>query len=720
MTSTFLGYEFYARDLPKSLQRVASEPVNKRDKDYYDANIGKVTSIDDFVGNYRLFSYAMKAFGMDDLTYAKGLIKKVLASDLSDPTSLANRLTDPRFKTLAQNFGFATNGTVAKTSIQSAAQQDATAALFATKTTGLDPDTEKAATTYYKANIGAITSFAALAKDQKLYSYVLTAYGVDPTAPQATLAALAESSLADPKSAVNATTGAGYLAMHDAFNVGATGLATVPMPAAQTKKAIAATVQAYAATIASTTAAQTAAKAETTYYGSTITDITSVDGLLSDTRLKAYVIKAFNLPAGTDDLTLRSILTSDTSDPTSVANRSANPAYKDMAAAFGFAADGTLKAVPLLQTADQRQSTVGLYEARQTADTPEAATATAYYEAHIGAVGSVADLEKDQQLYNYVLAAYGVDPATSQADVENVLEAGTGTTTSVIEQTPLANGLAFAQAFNVDANGNATDALQAQGGDSLIAATKAYLRLAKTDTASQAAARTETNYYKAAIATVTSVSDLLADPRLVAYVKTAYGLPASTTASQLRSTMTSDPTAAKSAATKLGGNYPAVAAAFNFSATGLPGHQTVQRAQTRFQIGVTDAGYTQQSLETEAGNQNPGIKLALYLRDKGPNITNPYDILADKALTQVFQTILGVTTFGTKADIDVQGKFISSRINYTDLRDPKKLETLVQRFAALYDIANPDSTSSNAIALLFGSNADSTTSNTSSITVPTV
>ena len=146
----------------------------------------------------------------------------------------------------------------------------------------------------------------------------------------------------------------------------------------------------------------------------------------------------------------------------------------------------------------------------------------------------------------------------------------------------------------------------------------------------------------------------------------------------------------------------------------------MQQAQTRFQRNATEAGYVQQSLETEAGQQNEGIRLALYLRDKGPDITNAYDILADKALTQVFQTILGLSTFGSKADIEVQAKYISSKVDFADLRDPKKLSTMVQRFAALYDIANPDTTNSDTIALLFGSGAGSTTSSTPSITPHTV
>ncbi len=45
---------------------------------YYLANIGKVKTVAQFVNNYQLFSYAMKAFGLSDMTYAKGLMTKVL------------------------------------------------------------------------------------------------------------------------------------------------------------------------------------------------------------------------------------------------------------------------------------------------------------------------------------------------------------------------------------------------------------------------------------------------------------------------------------------------------------------------------------------------------------------------------------------------------------------------------------------------------------------
>src|SRR5260221_14696157 len=49
----------------------------------------------------------MKASGMEDMTYAKAFMRKVLTEGTDDPKSFANTLTDPRYKTFAETFNFA-------------------------------------------------------------------------------------------------------------------------------------------------------------------------------------------------------------------------------------------------------------------------------------------------------------------------------------------------------------------------------------------------------------------------------------------------------------------------------------------------------------------------------------------------------------------------------------------------------------------------------------
>jgi hypothetical protein len=94
----------------------AADPTVARETAYFKANISKVTTAADFINNYQLFSYAMKAYGLSDMTYAKGLMQKVLDGGVSDSNSFANKLSDPRFKAFATAFDFTGKGAAAVTS----------------------------------------------------------------------------------------------------------------------------------------------------------------------------------------------------------------------------------------------------------------------------------------------------------------------------------------------------------------------------------------------------------------------------------------------------------------------------------------------------------------------------------------------------------------------------------------------------------------------------
>ncbi|WP_050783445.1 DUF1217 domain-containing protein [Methylobacterium nodulans] len=96
MTSTFASYQLITRDPTTALKRKAANPTIARDTAYYNANIGKVKSIDDLLGDQRLYAYAMKAHSLEDMTYAKAFMRKVLTEGVDSPTSFASRLTDPR------------------------------------------------------------------------------------------------------------------------------------------------------------------------------------------------------------------------------------------------------------------------------------------------------------------------------------------------------------------------------------------------------------------------------------------------------------------------------------------------------------------------------------------------------------------------------------------------------------------------------------------------
>lgn len=107
--TTNTDYQLIVRDMPASLKRVSEEPVIARETEYYLENISKVKSIEDFLADDRLFSYAMKAHGLEEMDYAKGLIRKVLEGGTEDDDALANKFTDSRYKAFAEAFDFKTH-----------------------------------------------------------------------------------------------------------------------------------------------------------------------------------------------------------------------------------------------------------------------------------------------------------------------------------------------------------------------------------------------------------------------------------------------------------------------------------------------------------------------------------------------------------------------------------------------------------------------------------
>lgn len=110
MLTTYASYRLVAADLDRSMQRAASEPVAAREIAYWKETIGEVKSIDDLVGDRRLFAFAMKAFGLGDMAYAKAFVRKILEGGVADEASMANRLADPRYRQFAKTFDFARLG----------------------------------------------------------------------------------------------------------------------------------------------------------------------------------------------------------------------------------------------------------------------------------------------------------------------------------------------------------------------------------------------------------------------------------------------------------------------------------------------------------------------------------------------------------------------------------------------------------------------------------
>jgi hypothetical protein len=206
----------------------------------------------------------------------------------------------------------------------------------------------------------------------------------------------------------------------------------------------------------------------------------------------------------------------------------------------------------------------------------------------------------------------------------------------------------------------------------------------------------ETAYYKENIGKVKSIDDFMKDDRLYRYAMKAYGLEDMAYAKAfIRKILTEGVKDDNSMAnTLVDKRYKEFATAFDFAALG-----DKTTAQDVVKTGVPDK-YVRQTLEEEAGDQNEGVRLALYFARKAPTITSAYEILGDKALLQVAQTALGIPPETSRADIDKQAKMIEERLDIESLSDPEELEKFLTRFTAMHEMKNPSQGSASSIASL--------------------
>lgn len=192
MLTAATGYRLIASDLTRSLAATAKKPDVARETAYYLANIGKVTSIDDFLADDRLFSYAMKAFGLGEMTYAKAFMRKVLSEGVDNRNSFANKLVDPRYRQFAETFNFARYGAIT-TSFQRT--QQGTVDNYIRQTLEEDAGRQNEGirlALYFQRKAPELSSVYGILADRALLTVVQTALGLSPSTSAADIDRQAE------------------------------------------------------------------------------------------------------------------------------------------------------------------------------------------------------------------------------------------------------------------------------------------------------------------------------------------------------------------------------------------------------------------------------------------------------------------------------------------------------------------------------------------------
>ncbi|MEM9059278.1 MAG: DUF1217 domain-containing protein [Pseudomonadota bacterium] len=92
--------------MDRQLELFNKSPDIQREIDYFLENAGNVNSVDDLMGDRRLLSVVLGAFGLDEDLNKGAFIRKVIEEGTFDDRSFANRLVDPAYREMSAFLGF--------------------------------------------------------------------------------------------------------------------------------------------------------------------------------------------------------------------------------------------------------------------------------------------------------------------------------------------------------------------------------------------------------------------------------------------------------------------------------------------------------------------------------------------------------------------------------------------------------------------------------------
>lgn len=706
MVSTYLSYLTVANNLNKTLSAVASKGAVANETAYYKENIGKVTTVDEFMDNYRLYSYAMKAYGLEDMTYAKAFMKKVLESDLSDSSSFANTLSDSRYTQFAAAFKFVGEDATAQTDVQQSSLLDNYESSFEEETEATTTETD-----YYDSAIDEVTSVDDLLGSSRLRNYVLEAFGLSTDYTSTSfLRSVLTSDVDDPDSFVNQLDDDVFVNLANAFNFSTDGTAGDPVQSDDQKSQV---ENMYVISV-STFASSSVGDAYTTYFEDTIGSITSVDELMADDKLVTYLRTAYGVSDSDPDNYISAALKS-SSLATAIG-------LSELHDAFNFDSDGALADGTAAQTSDQTSATTTAFSENYSVSSVDIwiEDSVDNYKSRIADVTSIDDFltsnaddddddnDDHAELWQMALRAFGIDASeVTKSQFRKILESDPDDPNSYVNQLNDERFTALRASFNFDSDGNTKVPLLAMSQsviDDVVADYKQnkirYLTGTDATDASDAA-DTEMSYFSTQMATLKTASDVLVDHRLVNLMLEAKGIdPDDVTDAELQKMFASDPDDPDSYVNSLSDNrFAEIVASFNFDTDGNLSSEPEGTVQQRGDVIDTVNNYLRQTLESDQGDSNTGVRLALYFERMAPTISSAYDILGDDALFEFFTTTFGLSSSVSNMDVEKQAEMVSNFIEIEDLGDPDKVKDLIKRFTAMYDMSNGTTTSSAATIL---------------------
>lgn len=181
--------------------------------------------------------------------------------------------------------------------------------------------------------------------------------------------------------------------------------------------------------------------------------------------------------------------------------------------------------------------------------------------------------------------------------------------------------------------------------------------------------------FRTALDKAGSIEAALSDPRILKVVLPALGLAGQEgNVALARKALLSDPADAKGLAVQLGSTWKKAAETLGVHATGLDGLRDGKLLAT-----LTE-GYVKYQYRAGLDERQAGLSDALYFLEAASGAGDVYDVLGDAVMRRVVTGALGLPDQIAVQPVETQGRAVTSRIDMDDLKDPRQVRKLAERY----------------------------------------
>lgn len=176
--SASLALQLVDKTYDRQIAELRREPAQERAEAAFRDRISSISSPKDFIGDYEVYRFVMRAFDLEDQIFGKAMMRRILESDPTDPKSLVNRMVDPRFKAIHKAMGFRGSDGITAARFSDPSWQDAIVDRYYRRVF-INKETEANETVgmvlEFRDKVTGIRSWYDVLKDKQLSSFFRTA-----------------------------------------------------------------------------------------------------------------------------------------------------------------------------------------------------------------------------------------------------------------------------------------------------------------------------------------------------------------------------------------------------------------------------------------------------------------------------------------------------------------------------------------------------------------